>query len=437
MKVPIEKTTPGYRYGHSMVYIMPILILFGGSGKNEIMNDVWILSTDKTPFKWEKVQPKGPFSPNPRVYHSANLFKVAGNQEMMIVFGGRDKDNNSLNDIIGLKRDASSNQWEWTDFPQSDPKEVAPLARHQQCSAFFGPFLFVVGGRVGGKGQASFDVYSMNKFKWYRFGTISLFRHSIWIYYNMVNQEKYEVYLYIYGGFDGDNNSQINSKLYRINIVELFSQDESLENELADHISMLLLIQMQKQSRQKSTERPVTEGTKSQFVMNPKVVAFNMTFSGDDNFANNIRQLSLRNLAEESKKLGEIKSVNKKYVYDEGLVKEFIQLMPLPEQFVPLQKEDRPIILNSDYIITLIKNCKEVLQKTPTLLKLKYPIKIFGSIHGQYNDLIRYFNFWGRPHEHRGDIESFEYLFLGNMVNRGAFSLEVICLLMALKVKSI
>jgi protein phosphatase len=51
MKVPIEGNTPGLRYGHTMVYILPILILFGGSGWSEILNDVWILSTDKVPFK--------------------------------------------------------------------------------------------------------------------------------------------------------------------------------------------------------------------------------------------------------------------------------------------------------------------------------------------------------------------------------------------------
>ena len=51
------------------------------------------------------------------------------------------------------------------------------------------------------------------------------------------------------------------------------------------------------------------------------------------------------------------------------------------------------------------------------------------------NDLIRYFSLFGRPSEFKGDIECMDYLFLGNIVNRGAFSLECICLLLALKVK--
>ena len=48
MLVPIDGQTPGPRYGHSMVYIIPNLILFGGSSnsgqnrRNVIMKDVWI-----------------------------------------------------------------------------------------------------------------------------------------------------------------------------------------------------------------------------------------------------------------------------------------------------------------------------------------------------------------------------------------------------------
>ena len=70
-------------------------------------------------------------------------------------------------------------------------------------------------------------------------------------------------------------------------------------------------------------------------------------------------------------------------------------------------------------------------------MKLKPPCKVFGNIHGQYTDLMRFFDTWKFPGENSqgGDISSFDYLFLGNFVDRGVHSLETICLLMALKVK--
>jgi protein phosphatase len=425
MRVPVEGQTPSVRYGHSMVYIMPILFLYCGSGKNEILSDVWILSTEKTPFKWEKANISGTY-PNHRVYHTSNLFKVPGNSEMMIVFGGRDKENISMNDVWGIRKD-NSGGFEWVDFPRKySGSDVVPVGRHQHCAAFLGPFLFIVGGRANGKEQATFDVYSMNKLKWHRFGNVSLFRHSIWIYYNITSQDKFDVFLYIYGGFDGDNNSQINPNMYKINVFDLFSQNESLKNELNDYISMLLLIQTQN----KRPQQTKPGNTKNAFTLDYTVVAYQM---GDD-LGNSIRQLSLPKLQAEGQKIGDTKTTRKKYVYNEALVREFLQLMPLPEHFVPLTKDDRPILLQKDYILNLIGNCKAIVEKTPMLLKLKHPIKIFGSLFGQYNDLLRHFNYWGRPHEHRGDIESVGYLFLGNLVNRGGFSLEVLCLVLALKV---
>lgn len=56
-------------------------------------------------------------------------------------------------------------------------------------------------------------------------------------------------------------------------------------------------------------------------------------------------------------------------------------------------------------------------------------MKIFGDIHGQYADLMRFFDIFGAP-----TTDDHQYLFLGDYVDRGNQSLETVCLLLALKV---
>jgi hypothetical protein len=424
MRVLVEGQTPSERYGHTMVYIKPLIFLFGGFS-NEILSDVWILSTDKQPFKWEKAKISGTY-PNPRMYHATNLFKLPENDEMMIVFGGRgEKD--FLNDLLGIRKD-NRGGFEWVDFTKEyKPDDVVPVGRHQHCSAFFGPFLFIVGGRTKEKQKAPFDVYSMKSQKWHRFGNISLFRHNIWIYYNIISRGNLDLCLYICGGFDLDRNSELNPNLYKINIIDLFSKNEKLKNELNDYISLLLLSQTQNKRLQQTNINNI----KNVFVLDSTVFAYQM---GDDS-NNCIRQISLPKLKAEGQKIIDTKTTKNEYIYDEALVTEFlIKLMPLPQHFKPLSMTD--ILLQKANIISLIAKSKAIIEKEPMLLKLKHPIKIFGSIHGQYNDLFRYFN-WGRPSEFPGDIESFNYLFLGNLVNCGGFSIEVLCLLLALKVNLI
>ncbi|XP_065342570.1 serine/threonine-protein phosphatase alpha-2 isoform-like [Cloeon dipterum] len=84
--------------------------------------------------------------------------------------------------------------------------------------------------------------------------------------------------------------------------------------------------------------------------------------------------------------------------------------------------------LSESTIRQLIAACREVTMEQPVLLELEAPVHIVGDIHGQYIDLLRHFDKLGYP-------PNSNYLFLGDYVDRGKYSLETICLLMAYKIK--
>jgi len=70
---------------------------------------------------------------------------------------------------------------------------------------------------------------------------------------------------------------------------------------------------------------------------------------------------------------------------------------------------------------------KEILQKEDNVEKVEAPITICGDIHGQFYDLMELLKVGG-------ECPVTNYLFMGDFVDRGFYSVETFLLLLALKV---
>jgi len=75
----------------------------------------------------------------------------------------------------------------------------------------------------------------------------------------------------------------------------------------------------------------------------------------------------------------------------------------------------------------LINKFIELVKKEPNVLQMEDPVTVVGDIHGQFYDLPKIFEVGGDPQQSK-------YLFLGDYVDRGMFSIEVVVYLYALKV---
>ncbi|OHT16763.1 Serine/threonine-protein phosphatase PP1-2 [Tritrichomonas foetus] len=92
--------------------------------------------------------------------------------------------------------------------------------------------------------------------------------------------------------------------------------------------------------------------------------------------------------------------------------------------------QDQPIsdLVSISDIDDLVSTAKLIFNSEPMMLRLDFPIQVVGDIHGNIDDLLRIFERCGYP-------PKTTYLFLGDYVDRGPASVEVILLLLALKCK--
>ncbi|CAK79408.1 unnamed protein product (macronuclear) [Paramecium tetraurelia] len=451
--VPVIGTTPGRRYGHTMVLIKPHLIVFGGNTGQEPVNDVWSFNLEKSPYSWQKLECSSE-QPNVRVYHSAALCTTGSANGMMVAFGGRTNDQGALNDTWGLRKHRDG-RWDWVRAPYRNQTEQ-PLQRYQHSTLFLGTLMMVIGGRSNNVGETlPFEIYDTETSDWYKFQAIQRFRHSSWL----IDQ-----FLYLHGGFDSDQPNIPTEGILRLNLNTRFAQTPQLlrqmntlrtdqsftqsfnprppTNQTQTQDQFRRTNQQQPQARNQNNNQQVRVSSatnKNIRLANQAIVA--MTYGPEEDITNQVKKVPIDKLQDEHKKLGagfhDPNSQNKSQFLDQ-LCQPFVQNLLIPKDYQSIPPNSNLLTgIRKEMIIKLCDEVQRVLDKEPIVLRLRRPIKIYGNLNGQFLDLMRFFDHFKAPYDnlYNGDIDSQDYLFLGDYVDRGTRSLEIVLLLFTLKLK--
>lgn len=394
---------PAPRYGHSLVFAKPLLVLFGGSTGTEMLCDTWALNLSQKKFAWERIECAG-LAPSPRVYHFAELCSFGGANGMIIVHGGRDAENRMLNEVWGLRRHRNG-RWDWVTPPTTRGRAEA-TGRCQHTTTFFGTLMFNVGGKLNERFcNAVISVYDYEYNKWYAAPGPECFRHISWIWGGR---------LFVQGGLNNANKIFRGGEPLAYDLLEHFREYSDLCAKLGQYLERSELMSLSGLSSGGSTTTsPVPRRPPTREATVP----------------------SKREREEIRVRLPGRATESVRRVPD--VADRFIEKLLRPKTYLNLAP-DAELDFTAEQICELATQAQAVVERQPMVVAAESPAKIFGDIHGQYSDLMRFFDLWGapcNPEEEGGLGDNYTYVFLGDYVDRGNHSLETICLLMALKVR--
>ena len=425
---------PGQRYGHSLNYLEPYILLFGGNLNPKLMNDIWVMNMNKKDnYSWIKIEANNNKEiPMERLYHSSSICQEGDFKNKLFIFGGRNAQNKPLNDLWSLtlniknEKDAKNIEVVWTEIKPTNNDNFTHRINHSML--FYRNYLLIFGGKSINSNPISIEVFDIEKKQLYKFKKLSMNRHTSFIFDKNV---------YFFGGFSQKNTVPLGDMLMApLNII---FENSDLKN---------ILEKIDKNKAISNSAKINNEKEKTNYLLSSEVV-----IGSDKKFYQNGKQteqddlslftkLSISKLNDENKRVGGYVSENlsKSITYNIKLIEKFLDTL-----LRPLDWFDKKVMASltekfpfqNDEVIYILDEVKKIFAQENSLIKIRSPCKIFGNMYGIYTDLMRYFESYGNPSDNiqNGDINVMQYIFLGDFCDRGTQSLEVILLLFALKIK--
>lgn len=397
--------------------------MYGGNTGNETISDVWVLNVDKSPFTWERLTfPSESPLPDSRVYHTSALCTTGMANGMIVIFGGRNSTPTAINDTWGLRRHRDG-RWDWVKAPYKNSGEK-PIPRYQHSSIFVGSMLIITGGRSNlASDTVPMEIYDTETSDWFKYEAPQRFRHATFFCDN---------FLFMHGGFNQETPNTPTDIIIKLDLSNILQEEPQLSKYLLLEVSKYDGPSTgQNQSKPQSNSNKVNPySQKSSNSIKLVSEAFMAVNGADDDMGVQVTKIPINKLRDEPKKIGlvfEKQSLNAQQIYCESLYSHFVSYLLAGNSEA----------LTKDLVLRLIEESHKVFMAQPVFLRLKVPIKIFGNINGQLDELLKLFEHFGNPGDTNleGDIEGINYLFLGDMINLGKQSLEVICLLLAFKIR--
>eukprot|EP00698_Gefionella_okellyi_P022277 TRINITY_DN7364_c0_g2_i1.p1 TRINITY_DN7364_c0_g2~~TRINITY_DN7364_c0_g2_i1.p1 ORF type:complete len:746 (+),score=176.04 TRINITY_DN7364_c0_g2_i1:100-2337(+) len=429
-------TPPLERRGHASANLdNQWILVHGGSTATGPTADLFALKIDLETPAWVKVDDAGGALPPPLTGHSACIvfFQTPQVRAELLTFGGKTVDGSENNAVYSL--DVVRKEWR-----RLYPNGTAPSARYGHTATVIGRTVIVFGGRAGADGFFNdVHVLDVDQMHWEQKAVTGTPPCARYAHTAVCGANGTKIYV-----FGGSNGNETFNDLYVLDTDKWTWEELYVTGLVPDarayHVASLLsgrfmLVQGGSNGANCFSDavlldfsirrwtRVQVAGGRYNIFQHTASVAFNgskiFVFGGHNgtSLTSELRVLHVSASAPTPSKFAQLMPA----VGVEGILARLTKL-------VGEQPQTRFLLTESE-LLQLCDGVKSALQAEGSLAEFPVPAQLYGDIHGQFYDLLKLFEHFGYPDNKKS------YVFLGDYVDRGKQSLEVLTMLFAYKVK--